>query len=251
MSTERKPAPAGAPLLACEGLVVGHGRKALLPPIDVSVAPGQFLVVIGRNGSGKSTFLKTLVGLLPPLAGRLRMAHDDVHATYVPQSAALDRVLPLQPRDLVLWGRLCKWSFLRPVATRADRAARDRALVEAEATSFASQPYRELSEGQRQRVLFARMLAAEAELVLLDEPTAAMDAIAEQEAVERLAGLCKDRGIAVVLVTHVLGLAHRHADEVLFLDRDGGHAIVGDPPTVFAHPAFRRRYGEIEPSHAR
>jgi zinc transport system ATP-binding protein len=89
------------------------------------------------------------------------------------------------------------------------------------------------------------VLAARADLAFLDEPTAAMDAVAEQRTMTLLRAQSRDRGMSIVLITHLLGLVRRFADEVLYLDRDDGLAMVDAPDVIFAHPTFRRQYGEI------
>jgi zinc transport system ATP-binding protein len=241
--------PAREPLLRCERLVVGWGGRPLLPPIDFEVRPGSFAAVLGRNGSGKSTFLKTLLGLVPPISGEVRRSSPRLRAAYVPQTRELDVHLPLRVRELVAWGRLSRWGFLGPWAPRAERAAVEAALDEAGALDLADRFVRELSEGQKQRALFARVLASEAQLVLLDEPTAAMDRVAEREAIERLHRLAHERGTAVLVVTHSLSAASRLADGALFLDPDAGEVVAGSRCAVFAHPAFRNRFGEMEVAH--
>ncbi len=240
-----------APLVTCERLLVGwREREAILPPIDLQIRPGRLLAVIGRNGSGKTTWFKTLIGLRRPLGGRVVKARPDLRIAYVPQVAQLDPILPVRARELVLWGRLSGWGFLRPWAARADRDATTRALAEADATEFADRPYAELSEGQKQRILFARMLATDAQLALLDEPTAAMDPVAERDAYRRLARLAHERRLAVVVISHALGVAARFADELLWLDREGQHVLHGTPDEVLADPAFREQYGEVHVTHA-
>jgi ABC-type Mn2+/Zn2+ transport system ATPase subunit len=243
-SAPRVPAASSGRLLTCEDLVVGYRGQPLLPPVRMSVSRGSFIVVAGRNGSGKSTWFKTLLGLVPPVSGRVVRAYPGLRCTYVPQTSSLDPVLPLKAREMVLWGRLTGWSFLRPFASRRERAAADAALEVAGARAFADRPLRELSEGQKQRVLLARVLASEAQLVLLDEPTSAMDAVAERETMERLAQLARERGLAVVVVTHQLGVVAEQADRVLFLDRESPAVVEGEPRAVLCHPAFRRQYGD-------
>jgi zinc transport system ATP-binding protein len=242
-----EPGPQAAqppPLLRCEGLVVGHGGRPLLPPCDLAVNAGRLIMVLGRNGSGKTTFFRTVLGLLPPVAGRVRRG-PGVRLAYVGQGLVLDRILPLRARDVVAWGRLSGWSFLGR-GNGGARAACDRALTEAGVIELADRPFRDLSEGQKQRVLLARMLAAEPQIGFLDEPTAAMDAVAEGEAIAHLARLAHQGGLAIVVISHVLGLAARFADEVVFLDRDDGVVVHGPPTTVFDHPSFRRQFGALE-----
>jgi zinc transport system ATP-binding protein len=235
----------GSTLLRCQRLVVGHDGRALLPPFDLEIRRGSFVMVVGRNGSGKTTFFRTLTGLLSPVSGAIRRL-PGLRVAYVGQGASLDRILPLRARDVVSWGQLGGWSFVRLPSPARTRAACERALAEAGVAELADRPFRDLSEGQKQRVLLARMLATDPHVGFLDEPTAAMDAVAEQAAIAHLAALAHDRGLAIVVVSHVLGLARRHADQVLFLDRDDRVIIGGPPATVFEHPSFRRQFGALE-----
>ncbi|HWM84505.1 MAG TPA: metal ABC transporter ATP-binding protein [Kofleriaceae bacterium] len=233
------------PALRCESLVIGHRGRAILPPFDLDIERGRLLLVVGRNGSGKSTLVETLLGLLPPVAGRVRPERPDLRLAYVPQAAGLDDIVPARAREVAGWGRLRWWSFLRPWQGRRDRVAVGQALVQANADRFAGQPFRELSGGQKQRVLFARLLGSEAEVVLLDEPTASMDMTSEQESYERMAAMAREQRLAVVVVTHTVSLARRHADWVLFLDRseDGtGLVLSGAPSHVFAEERFQRLF---------
>lgn len=232
-------------MLVCERLVVGYGGRGILPPIDLSLRRGSFLAVLGRNGSGKTTWIRTMLGLLPPVSGRVRKASPDVRIAYVPQATALDDVVPLEAREVVRWGRLSRWGFLRPFSTQEDRRAADEALRAAEADAFARLRYRELSRGQKQRVLFARMLATGAQVALLDEPTAAMDKIAERRALSTLAELVSSGKMAVAVVAHDPAVALEFADQAIFFDREGGVVVVGDTRTVLAHPSFRRHYGDL------
>jgi zinc transport system ATP-binding protein len=163
----------------------------------------------------------------------------------VGQALPLDRILPLRARDVVAWGALTGWSFLKRGNGRTHELC-TRALAEAGVPELADRPFRNLSEGQKQRVLLARMLTAEPDVGFLDEPTAAMDAVAEEQATAHLASLAQERGMGIVVITHVLGLAARFADEIVFLDRDDGVIVNGPPDVVFAHPSFRRQFGSLE-----
>jgi ABC-type Mn2+/Zn2+ transport system ATPase subunit len=247
-ATQGGPTPSSQPptelLLSCEELVIGFGNKPLLPPISLQVRRGDFVAVVGRNGSGKSTWFKTLLGLQSPVSGRIVKGRPRLKSAYIPQTAGIDPLLPVRPREMVLWGRLSGWNFLRPFATREDRRVAETALDTAGARAFAHLPYRELSEGQKQRALLARVIASEAELVLLDEPTAAMDAVAERETMQRLAALAREKRIGVVVVSHDLAMAADHASTLLFVDRESPAVVVGDARTVFCHPAFRHQYGD-------
>lgn len=236
----------GEPLLRCEGLVVGHRGRALLPPLDLEIRRAALTMVVGRNGSGKSTFIRTVLGLVPPVSGGVAPLRPGLRLAYVGQAVALDRVLPVRARDVVAWGLLGRWSFLRPADRKRAHEACDRALVEAGAPELADRPFGDLSEGQKQRVLLARALATRPDVAFLDEPTAAMDAVAEEAALAHLARLSRERSIGVVVISHVLPLVARFADEVIFLDRDDAVFAHGPPAAVFAHPTFRRYFGTME-----
>jgi manganese/iron transport system ATP-binding protein len=236
-------------LLRCEKLEIGYER-ALLPPIDVAIKAGEFLGVVGRNGAGKTTFFRTLLGLIPPRGGRV-VRDPSLPLAYVPQVAQLDTLLPVRSRDVVGWGTLRGWSFVRPVPTPEEREVRERSLREADAAPLAAQAYGELSQGQKQRVLFARMLASAARLALLDEPTAAMDVVAERKAFAGLVRHVQDSGLAVVVVTHDVELCGSHADQILYLDREDQIVVLGDPETVFSHPDFVRHYGPVRVNRGR
>jgi zinc transport system ATP-binding protein len=230
--------------LRCERLVVGHGGRALLPPCDLEIQRGKLTMVLGRNGAGKTTFFRTVLGLMPPVSGRVVRA-PGVRVAYVGQALVLDRILPLRARDVVAWGLLGGWDFLGR-GNGESRATCQRALAEAGVAELAERNFHDLSEGQKQRVLLARMLASQPDVGFLDEPTAAMDAVAEEAATAHLAQLAHERGLAIVVITHVLGLASRLADEIVFLDRDDSVVVTGPPATVFAHPSFRRQFGVLE-----
>jgi len=232
-------------LLCCEELVVGYNGKQMLPAIDLQIRRGTFLSVIGRNGSGKSTWFKTLLGMLPPVSGSVARTSGRVKSAYVPQTSGIDALLPVRSHELVQWGRLGGWNFLWPFAKKQDRQVVRTALESAGATLIANRPYRDLSEGQKQRALLARVLATEADFVLLDEPTASMDAVAERETMQRLAELTRGpRRLAVVVVSHDLEVAAEFSDQILFVDKDAPAIVLGDPKTVFCHPAFRHKYGD-------
>lgn len=221
-------------ILRCEALVVGYRRVPLVPAIDLTIDRQQFWAVVGRNGSGKTTWMQTVLGLLPGLSGSVRL-RPDTRVSYLPQRAQLDDLYPLSARDVVALGALRDWSFAGAARGSAQVAAEALRAVGAE--RLASRSFRELSEGQKQRVLFARLVAARADIAFLDEPTSAMDREAELESFELLDGLRRDHGMAIVIVSHYVGLAARFADHALVLDRERGQVQVGPASTVLGGAA--------------
>jgi zinc transport system ATP-binding protein len=231
-------------LIRCTDLRIGYGATPLLPPIEMTIRAGEFWAVIGRNGSGKTTWMRTVLGLVDPVGGRVERSDQNLKLSYLPQKSRIDELYPLIARDVVGMALDRGWSFLRRL--HQDRAQRiERALAEMDAVDIADRPFRLLSDGQKQRVLFARLAASDAELALLDEPTSAMDLVAEHEAFELLNGLRKRHGTAIVIVSHYLGLAREFADKILLVDRDMQVVVIGTPAEVFAHAAFRERYGRV------
>ena len=228
------------PLVRAERLEVGYRGRALLPPLDLTIERGRLLLVLGRNGSGKSTLIKTLLGLVPPVGGAVRWAAGARRA-YVAQNGAVDPGVPVRAADVVGWGRVRGWSFLRPWASRADRAARDRAMDALDVRALGGRRLRDLSGGQVQRTLFARMLAGDADVAFLDEPTAAIDAAGERAVYATLRGLAHERGLAIVVVTHAVSAALGASDEVLLLDPP--RIARGAPAAIADDPAFHHLFG--------
>lgn len=230
-------------LLSCRGLIIGYRGKAILPRVDVALHRGQLWAVIGRNGSGKTTWLRTLLGLLPPVSGEVRHGSAGLRLSYLAQRQTFDDFYPLRGRDVVEMGLERGARFFRR-DRRGTSSRVSHALALVGASELALRPFRELSEGQKQRVLFARLAAAEPDLAVLDEPTSAMDLVAEREALELLARLRREVGMGIVIVSHYLGLAREFADQVLFVDRDLGLVVSGAPREVLESESFRRRYGD-------
>ena len=136
------------------------------------------------------------------------------------------------------------WGFLR-WGGRGDRV--QHALQEVSAEELAREPYGHLSEGQKQRVLMARAIASDPNVLLLDEPTSAMDPIAEQAIFELIDGLRQARGLAVMIASHAMSVLPAIATHVIFLDRDDQIVLAGPRDTVVADPHFRHRYGNVLP----
>ncbi len=242
MTTADRSAPAR--LLRAEALEVGYGRQAILPPIRLEVRRGELWGVLGRNGAGKTTLLRTLLGLLPAVRGPIERAQGLVIG-YVPQRHAVDPMVPARAGDLIAEGTERGLSFLRPFRTAEERARIARAIEATGAAPFLRRRYRDLSEGEKQRVLLARAIAGAPDLLVLDEPTSAMDVVAEREVVAILKDLRDRFGMGILLVSHHLGLVVQVVDRALFLDADDGIAVTGTTAEVVAHPVFAERYGAV------
>ena len=194
----------GVPVVAVRNVTFGYGREVVLEGVDLEIQPRDFLAIIGPNGGGKTTLLKVILGLLRPWSGEV-IYHLPSGGSprgrlgYVPQFSTFDRDFPLRVSDMVLMGRLGSRGLLRPYS-REDRAAAGGAIERLGLSGIAGSHVAEISGGQLQRVLIARALVSDPEILFLDEPTAAIDA----ESRETLRGLLEDlnRTIPVVVVTH-------------------------------------------------
>lgn len=206
-------------LIRLDRAVIGY-RTPLLPPLDLAVRSGSTLGVLGPNGAGKTALLKSLLGLLPLLEGKRTLPQGRApRVGYVPQRDRLEMSWPLSVLDVVLMGRV---RLIGPIKRYSahDRAKALQAMEEIGIADLARRPVFALSGGQHQKVLIARALAAEPELLVLDEPTSAMDPAAEQILLELVSRLKQAHNLSVVLVTHQLTAIPGFATDVALIDKE-------------------------------
>ncbi|CAN1522536.1 FepC ABC-type cobalamin/Fe3+-siderophores transport systems, ATPase components [Rhabdaerophilaceae bacterium] len=221
-------------ILEAENLAFGYPGRPVGQGVTLGVRAGEVLALLGPNGGGKTTLLKTLLGLLKPQGGRVFLegrpltdfpaAERAQRIGYVPQAHA--GAFAFSVRDVVLMGRTAHQGlFAGP--SEADRAMAQAKLTELDIAHLAEQPYTMISGGERQLVLIARALAQEPRVIVLDEPTASLD-FGNQGKVLRQIGDLKSRGLAVLFTTHDPNHAMRHADRVALLA--GGTLLAEGPP---------------------
>ncbi|XCM32562.1 heme ABC transporter ATP-binding protein [Streptomyces parvus] len=237
--TRELPSPVapGSPAVEAAGLSVRLGQRQVLDSVDLTAHAGKVVALVGPNGAGKSTLLAALAADLAPASGEVRIDGRPATAWSAPELALRRSVLPqaavlsfpFPVEDVVRMGR-APWAGTE--REDEDDAAVAAAMAATEVTRFAARPFSALSGGEKARVALARVLAQRAPLMLLDEPTAALD-LRHQELVLRI---CRERaaaGDAVVVVLHDLGLAAAYADRVAVL-HDGRIAELGPPEAVFS-----------------
>ncbi len=227
------------PLVRLSGAALGYGRP-LLEGVDLAIPPGEFLAVVGPNGGGKTTLLRTLLGSLPPLAG-VREGRPALQVGYVPQREAVDPLWPLTAGDVVLMGRVRRAGPGRRLG-QADGEKSRLALQRVGLPELWGRSFRTLSGGQRQRVLIARALAAEPDLLALDEPTSGMDPAAELSAMDLLRDLHRG-GLAVVMVSHRLEAVANYAVRLAFVDQERHLWLVGTLAEMLQPDALSALYG--------
>lgn len=209
-------------MITLQNAVVGYDRTPLFPPLDGHFATGSLTAVIGVNGAGKSTLLKSLAGLHPLLGGKLSFAGGKAPAmAYLPQLAELDRQFPILVQDLVAMGCWPQSGLFGGVNKRSMQQIAS-ALATVGMSSMAREAVGELSGGQLQRVLFARLLVQQSPLILLDEPFTGIDAATTLLLLRVIAQL-HWQGRTVVAVLHDISIVANHFPTALLLTPERCH----------------------------
>jgi ABC-type Mn2+/Zn2+ transport system ATPase subunit len=233
-----------APAIRIERVSVSLGGRVALRDITCSIAPGAFVGLIGPNGSGKSTLLRSILGILPlaqgliEVAGRQPEAARDLFA-YLPQRSQLELDLPLRAWDIVMMGRLRHAGLLRG-ASRRDNEVAGVALERVGLADRRNSAIGEMSFGQQQRALFARALAQEGQIVLLDEPMNGVDSTTRDVFLDVLRSLHAE-GKTVVMATHDLSQAVEVCDNLCILDQR--LVAYGPPDLTLTEETLREAYG--------
>jgi iron complex transport system ATP-binding protein len=234
--------------LALDRVSVSLGGARVLDGLSCAVEPGEWVAVIGPNGAGKTTALRAVAGLVH-YHGGIRVLQDDARGlarNELARRVALVPQVPMIPvgltvRAYVLLGRTPHLGYFG-TERRADHRAVDAALQQLDLVEFAHRRLDTLSGGERQRATLARALAQDAPLLLLDEPTAALDLGRQQQVLELVHELRARRGLTVVSTMHDLTLAGQYADRLLLLD--GGRLVAaGSPDDVLTRSLITEHYG--------
>lgn len=210
------------PPLAARGVAVALDGRPVLHAVDLAVSAGELVTLLGANGSGKSTFVRAAIGLVPVTAGSIELFgtplerfKDRARLGYVPQRSRAVAGVPATVHEVVMSGRLAHRRLFGG-RTAADALAVEAAIGRVGLASRARSTLGELSGGQQQRALIARALASHAELLVMDEPTAGVDRANQESLAELLAGLVDD-GASVLLVAHELGPLRPLVDRAVLL----------------------------------
>lgn len=238
--------------LRLDKLSLGYGSRMIVEELDLKIPPQAFTVLLGRNGSGKSTVLRACAGLLKPKAGTVLLDGKPLVRFTTRESARRIAILPQGPvapegltvSDLVRQGRyphrslFSRWS-------RADEEAVNEALELTGMADLQEQPLENLSGGQRQRAWIAMSLAQQTEILLLDEPTTFLDLAHQVEVMNLITTLVKSRRKTVVAVLHDVNQAARHADHIVMFK--AGKLVHQGPPNIIMTREHVRRVFDIDP----
>ncbi|MEM9970506.1 MAG: metal ABC transporter ATP-binding protein [Pseudomonadota bacterium] len=245
---------AGSPF-AIRGLTVSYEQKPAVFSVDATIEAGKMTAIVGPNGAGKSTLLKAALGIVKPLAGQVTLhgaplASQMQRVAYVPQRASVDWDFPVRVIDVVLMGLYRDLGLIGRL-TGSHKATARECLARVGMEDFASRQIGQLSGGQQQRVFLARALAQDADLYLLDEPFAGVDAATEAAIIDVLKSL-RDEGRTVVAVHHDLSTVPEYFDNVLLLNvrkiAEGPVATTFNDATL--HAAYGGRLATARIEHA-
>ncbi|WP_349036275.1 metal ABC transporter ATP-binding protein [Pseudotabrizicola sp. 4114] len=215
-------------LIRADNICVRFGGAEVLHDVTMAVKPGEIVTIVGPNGSGKSTLLRALLGIVPVAQGRVQRAAG-LRIGYVPQRLALDRSLPMTVRRFL------------SLPVRVSDAAASRSLARVGVPSVEALQMASLSGGQLQRVLLARALLSDPQLLVLDEPTQGLDQPGEAGFYQLIEDVRATSGVAVLMVSHDLHVVMAASDRVICLN---GHVCCeGTPHVVSSAPEYRALFG--------
>ena len=211
-------------LIQVRDLSISYDGKTVVSGLNFDINQGDFLCIFGENGSGKSSLIKAILGLKSTASGHIHFEKGFTFRDigYMPQKTQVQRDFPAAVGEVVISG--CQGAMgLRPFYGREEKRKADAAMERLGIIDLKRESYRDLSGGQQQRVLLARSLCGADKMILLDEPTTALDPLATGEFYRLISGLNKDEGITVVMVSHDISGALKYSNSVIHL---GGSEVM-------------------------
>lgn len=209
-------------ILTCQDLTIGYDGKKVVENVSFHVNTGDYLCIVGENGSGKSTLLKTLLKLMPPIAGQV-MTGDGLNQNeigYLPQQTVVQKDFPASVQEIVRSGCLNRCG-LRPFYRREEKQLAADNMERLHISNLSRRCYRELSGGQQQRVLLARALCATRKLLLLDEPVAGLDPKAAADFYRLIETINREDGVTVIMISHDITSCLQYAGHILHIGSTG------------------------------
>ena len=226
-------------LVGFDRVTLGYGRRPVLTDISFDIPEGDFLGLVGPNGSGKTTILRAILGTLAPMAGTVTRA-PGLRFGYVPQRDQVDYGFPLKVLDVVLMGRYDRIGIGRRPA-REDRAHAISALDHVGIVDLADRPLSALSGGQKQRTLIARALVGEPNVLVLDEPTTGMDLVATTQILGLVRELHERDRLTVLMVSHALNEVANYVDRIALVNE--GRFRIGPIDEILGEQVLSDLYG--------
>ncbi|MBP5245084.1 MAG: metal ABC transporter ATP-binding protein [Clostridia bacterium] len=206
------------PLIKCENLCLGYDGRTVAKDLSFEIERGDYVCILGDNGTGKSTLVKVLTGLAKPLSGTIITDFPRTCAGYLPQQTDFQKDFPATVGEIVLSGCLGRKRFFSFYNSEDKKTAREN-MEKLGISELSGRSYKDLSGGQKQRVLIARALCAAKEIIILDEPASGLDGTSSEEMYEIINSLNKDEKMTVIMVSHDREKSEKYADKVLHLGK--------------------------------
>ena len=233
-------------MIELKNVSIGYNKKAILEEINVNIKKGEYVAIIGPNGAGKSTLIKTILGIIPNIKGDI-IRDKELIFGYVPQSKNIPNHFPLSAFDVALMGRYKKKQFF-PRVSKNDREIVKDSFKELNITDLMKMQYSELSGGQKQRVLIAKALSSKPDILILDEPTSAMDLVSKNNILTILDKLSKDKKMTIIIITH--HLLDIDSSKLIFINKNNKTFFSGSKKELFTQEKLSKLYeGEIVFNH--
>ncbi|MDZ7289509.1 MAG: metal ABC transporter ATP-binding protein [candidate division KSB1 bacterium] len=211
------------PVIEFKDVMLGYNGRAILSSLNFDICAGDFLGIVGPNGTGKSTILKGILGILEPMRGVIVRNHkNDTENTkhsfgYVPQRGQLDEIFPLTVAEVVMMGRYAQIGlFKRPSSQDQQKTAES--LSHLGIADLADKPYADLSGGQKQRTLIARALVGEPSVLVLDEPTDGLDLFSQKSILDLVSRLHEEYKLTIIMVSHQLDAVATYVKRLALVD---------------------------------
>lgn len=231
-------------MLHVNDISVRLGGRLVLEHVSVEAHAGDFVAVLGPNGGGKSTLIRSILGLVRLESGVITRSTENESVGYVPQVKTLDRTFPALAVELVATGRTGRWPFrIRAEDRRITRSA----LEQVGAVHLEDAPLAQLSGGELQRVYLARALVCSPPLLVLDEPEAGVDRVGAADLFDILERYRHEHAATIIMVTHDWDVAYHHASSVVLLNR--GVIASGRPSVALTDEAVRQAFGHVGHAH--
>lgn len=213
--------------IECKNMSIGYSNKTILRNLNFEINQGEYIFILGDNGVGKTTLLKTLLGLIPPLKGDI-IYDQSVKKTsigYIPQKSKIQQEFPASVYEIVISGCVnnLKW---KPFYTKKDKEQVATAMKLLNITHLARRPFRELSGGQQQRVLLARAFCATDKILVLDEPFVGLDNYSTNQLQKSLTRINKELGVTIVIVSHYIEESLKMCNKVIVLSEDNTYTCL-------------------------
>ena len=231
--------------IVCENLTLGYDTKIILKDLNFEICKGDYLCILGENGTGKSTLIKSIAGLIKAMSGKILFENGTTSRDcgYLTQQSEIQRDFPATVKEIVMSGCQNRTGF-RPFYNKAEKQMAKEAMEKLSITNFAKTCYKELSGGQQQRVLLARSFCAMKKILLLDEPVSGLDVNVSQEFYKILADLNNQEDITIVMISHDIESAVKYADKILHIGKKNFFGSKKDYIKSEIYSSFRNTIGE-------